>query len=97
MCLVGNNIYFIRCSFISGSNAQGCFFVLKSLRENVENITGNVLRTDPRGVQLTITNKNFPQFFNEVLAYDFENDNTIGTVPITKSINSVFVCTDAGI
>ena len=91
LCQLRNNTYLIRCSFISGSVAQGCNFTLKSTRASVQNITGTIYRRNHRGVQSEIPTISS---YNEVLAYDLEIDNTIGALPIRESINPNAVCSD---
>ena len=49
-------MYFIQCSYLSGSDVSGCVYVLVSGEEGVENVTGFIERpgqqwSDSRGGQ----------------------------------------------
>ena len=80
-------IYSIQCSYINGSNAQGCVYVLVGMV--VGNITGTIERTSSEGDVVAIFNIGC---YKEVLAYDWESDNTTGTLPIRGNINSNETC-----
>ncbi len=82
-CLVENTTYSIQCSFISGSNAHGCVFILVSGVEGVANITGIINRTSSEGVRIEIPNIGN---YREMLAFDLESDNTTGTLPLRGNI-----------
>ncbi len=83
LCLVENCTYSIQCSYISGSNARGCVFILVSGVEGVINITGIINRISSEGVRIEVPNISS---YREVLAFDLENDNTTGTLPVRGSI-----------
>ena len=74
------DIYSIQCSYLSGSDVNGCVYVLVSSEEGVENVTGFIER-DSNGVTLEVANIGC---YCEVLAYD---NNTINQVqPVRTSI-----------
>ena len=62
---VDENIYFIQCSYLNGSDVCGCVYVLVSGEEGVENVTGFIER-DSNGVTLEVANIGC---YSEVLAY----------------------------
>ena len=76
---VDENIYFIQCSYLSGSDVSGCVYVLVSGEEGVENVTGFIER-DSNGVTLEVANIGC---YSEVLAYD----NSSGSLPVTTNIS----------
>ncbi len=85
-----NTTYSIQCSYISGSNARGCVFILVSGVEGLANITGIINRTSSEGVRIEVPNIGN---YREVLAFDVESDNTTGTLPVRGSIESCpFLC-----
>ena len=90
-CRREGTIYSIQCSYINNSNAQGCIYVLVSMV--VGNITGIIKRTSSEGDLVTISNIGY---YKEVLAYDWESDNTTGTLPIRGNINSNEMCPITG-
>ncbi len=88
--LVENITYSIQCSYISGSIARGCVFILVSGVEGVANITGIINRTSSQGVRIDVSNIGN---YREVLAFDLEFDNTTGTLSVRGSIESCpFLC-----
>ena len=91
LCQVRSDIYSIQCSYINGSDAQGCTYTLVSNTTEIENITGIINRKNLEGKQVKISDKNS---YVELLAYDLESDNTTGTLPIRGNINSGAVCSD---
>ncbi len=84
--LVENTTYSIQCSYISGSNARGCVFILVGGVEGVANITGIVNRTSSEGVRIKVPNIGC---YREVLAFDLESDNTTGTLPVRGNITMI--------
>ena len=87
VCRREETIYSVQCSYINGSNAKGCVYVLVSMV--VGNITGTIKRTNSEGDLVTISNIGC---YKAVLAYDWESDNTTGTLPIRGNINSNETC-----
>ena len=61
--IVGD-IYTIQCSYLSGSDVNGCVYVLVSREEGVENVTGFIER-DSNGLEVANIG-----CYSEVLAYD---------------------------
>ncbi len=82
LCLVGNTTYSIQCSYISGSNARGCVFILVG-GVGVANITDIINRTSSEGVRIEIPNIDL---YSEVLAFDLESDNTTDILAVRGNI-----------
>ena len=82
----GSN-YFIQCSYITGSDARGCEYTLVSKVKGVENITGNIERTNSEGVMVEVRTASC--YSGEVLAKDWERDNTTGILPVRRNITLV--------
>ena len=59
----------------------------------VGNITGTIRRTSSKGDLVNISNIGY---YKEVLAYDWESDNTTGTISIRGIINLNEMCPIAG-
>ena len=78
ICQVDTTHYSIQCSYLSGSDVNGCVYVLMSVEEGVENVTGFIER-DRNRVVANIGS------FSEVLAYD---NTTNEIVPVKTSITS---------
>ena len=57
--------------------------------EGVDNITGEIERTNSEGVVIGLHNASF---YSEILAHDWERDDTIGTLPIRGHIATVDKC-----
>ena len=70
--------YFIQCSYLNGSDASGCVYILVSREEGMENVTGFIERED----NLEVANIGC---YREVLAYD----NSTKFLPVNKSINDI--------
>ncbi len=87
LCLEENTTYSIQCSYISGSNARGCVFILVGGVEGVANITGIINRTSSEGVRIEVPNISN---YRKMLAFDLESDNTTGTLPVRGSIKTSF-------
>ena len=85
---VDENIYFIQCSYLSGSDVSGCVYVLVSGEEGVENVTGFIER-DSNGVTLEVANIGC---YSEVLAYD----NSTGSIPVKTNIPLTETCSSIG-
>ena len=84
---VEENIYFIQCSYLSGSDVSGCVYVLLSGEEGVENVTGFIER-DTNGVTLEVANIGC---YSEVLAYY----NSTGSLPVSTNISNEITCPTA--
>ena len=91
MCRREETIYSIQCSYINGSNAQGCIYVLVGMV--MGNITGTIRRTSSERDVVTISNIGY---YKEVLVYDWESDNTIGILPIRGNISFNETCPVTG-
>ena len=72
--------FIIECEFISGSDAQGCLVILVG---ELDNITTILTRTS--NVE-TVEVANPPLSYFKVLAFDVEQDGSIGTVAIQGDI-----------
>ncbi len=77
ICLVGGTTYSIQCSYVMGSNARGCVYFIMGTA--VGNVTGAIVRSNSEGVTVELPTLDG---YNEVLAYDWESDNSTGTLPI---------------
>ena len=87
VCRREETIYSIQCSYINGSNAKGCICVFVNMV--VGNITGIIERTNSEGDLVNISNIGYHK---EVLAYDWECNNTTGNLTIRGNINSNETC-----
>ena len=79
------NILFIRCYFISGSDALGCKVVIVSYNPYVKNVTGFLMRKGSDQFaegQFTLNNFTNGFCFYQVFAFDIETDNTISDLTI---------------
>ena len=86
------DIYFIQCSYLSGSDVNGCVYVLVGREEGVENVTGFIER-DSNGVTLEVANIGC---YGEVIAYDNATINEI--LPVRTSItDEACIITTSGI
>ena len=92
LCLVEDTTYSIKCSYISGSDARGCVFILVGGVEGVTNITGIINRTSSEGVLVELISLNNI----ELLVFDLENDNTTGNLSTSADVNSITPCIDIG-
>ena len=91
--LVENGTYSIQCSYITGSDARGCVYTLVSEVEGVDNITGEIERTNSEGVMVGLPHVGC---YGELLVYDREEDGSIGSVPIREDISSDGICSQTG-
>ena len=86
------DIYSIQCSYLSGSDVNGCVYVLVSREEGVENVTG-FIENDSNGVTLEVANIGC---YGEVIAYDNATINEI--LPVRTSItDEACIITTSGI
>ena len=83
--------YIIQCTYITGSDAIGCIYTLLSTVEGVKRDSGFIKRTDSIGELMEISHI---CWYNELMAHDWERDNTTGTLPIKGIINYDTVCSD---
>jgi hypothetical protein len=74
--------YSIQCSYLNGSVASGCVYILVSGIEGVVNITGSMNRNDSSGVLLLIPNIGC---YSEVVVFTI---NVTDALPIRESINA---------
>ena len=83
-----------------GSDVPGCVYVISS-DDVMENVTGAIARNNSEGVTVDLAKVTC---YNEVLAYDWESDNTTGTLPVKADIDSTIeacrppptTCVDTG-
>ena len=85
--------YSIKCSYISGSDARGCVFILVGGVEGVANITGIINRTSSERVLVELISVDN---IIELLVFDLENDNTTGNLSTSADVNSIAPCIDIG-
>ena len=80
--LKDTNAFMLQCTFIIGSNAQGCMVVLVSGFENITgNITGNL--TGASGCNSGFINVTHPPSnYSEVFGFDIESDGSVGSLAI---------------
>lgn len=84
ICQAGSTMYIIQCAYVTGSNGRGCVYCITEPSQ--ENVTGTIARTNLNGVVVELANG-----YNEVVVYDWENDNTTGILPIRK-IDTTITC-----
>ena len=71
----------ITCTYLRGSDARGCVYTLVSMSgEDIK--TGNIARGDTEEVAVE------QPPYRELIVYDWENDGTIGSVPIRRDVSS---------
>ena len=70
-----------------GSNARGCVYFISS--DGMENVTGTIARNNSAGVTVELASVTY-----KTLAYDWENDNSIGTLPVRvdSDYSSIEIC-----
>ena len=85
--------YSIQCSYIPGINStSGCSYVLRSLEENVTNLTGTLPRTNAEQVQIS-------ELYSILSVFDVREDSVNSSdarLIITVSLNSAKKCPIAG-
>ena len=99
------NILFIKCYFISGSDALGCKVVIVNYNPYVKNVTGFLMRkgSDQFAEGQFILNHSNESCFHQVFAFDIETDNTIsdlaieGFVPLFIESIQCTQCVEKGI
>ena len=83
---IEGDTYSIQCSYLNGSDVNGCVYILVSREEGVENVTGFIER-DSNGVTLEVANIGC---YSEVLAYD--NDTITEFLLVRTSIITNDTC-----
>ena len=83
ICQITDSTFSIMCTYLSGSDARGCVYTLVS---GVDNIAGSIERG--QSVEVTVTDV---QPYIDLLAHDWESDNSIGNVPV-RGINAIVPC-----
>ena len=78
---VEDSIYSIQCGYVTGSDARGCVYVIRG-GDVLGNVIGTIDRSNSAGVIMELT------CYSEVLAYDWESDNSTGTLPVRIHINT---------
>ena len=84
ICRVSGTTYSVQCGYVMGSDARGCVYVIMG-DDVMGNVTGTIARGNSGGETVDLAD---PSCFSEVLAYDWESDNTTGTLPIRRQVNS---------
>ena len=84
---MGDSSYSIQCSFIAGSDASGCGYVLVGV--GVENITGVISQKSTERLQL---DKLTDYSILEVFDVSKENANNSNELVLTIPLNSVLKC-----
>lgn len=87
ICQVEGNTFTIQCSYLSGSDANGCFYILVSGVDGMENVTGRI----ERGNSGEETLAESPGVI-ELLAFDWEADGTIGDINVTRTAGNIEPC-----
>ena len=74
-----SNGFRLKCDFIHGSDAQGCVVVLVG---KFDNVTANLFREGSRDVVTVVTEPYAASCYNEVIAFDIEQDGFVTLLPI---------------
>lgn len=77
MCRAADAVYSIRCSYLEGSNAQGCMYILSSGSRNIT--TGFIERSSTEGAQVHLSDAEGVSEI-AVSAVDWEADNSTGSI-----------------
>ncbi len=95
LCLISatTSRYSIRCTYLRGSDAKGCVYILVSGMEGVGNVTGTIERGNSGGVSIKLLD--IPDFI-ELLAFDWEQDNRTGNITIMGATSSLGSCLITG-
>ena len=88
ICLVRGTTYLIHCNYVMGSDARGCVYVITG-DDVMGNVTGTIARSNSIGVIAELADGNT---YSEIFAYDWENDNSSGSLPVLESILSIETC-----
>ena len=74
-----SNSYLIQCGYVTGSDARGCSYCL--LSDSQAKLNGTIDRSNSGGAGFDINS------YSELLAYDWEIDNTTGTLSVREDIS----------
>ena len=88
LCRVEGDTYSIRCSYLSGSDAGGCGYILVSGVDVVENITG-CIEMDEEEVLIDSEISSF----SEILGFDL---GSRGDLFITSALTNIASCDSNG-
>ena len=79
------NAFMVQCSFVAGSNAQGCSVVLIG---EFGNITGNLTKDSMCLTQTELLNVTHPPSnYYEVFGFDIESDGSVETLAVPGEIS----------
>ena len=93
ICQVDTTHYSIQCSYLSGSDVMsGCVYILVSVEEGVENVTGFINEDDSGEVIIDDIHD-----FNELIAFDWDgDDNATGNLLIIGTTDTIQMCVVEG-
>lgn len=74
MHLVRDNTYSIQCSYLYGSDVNGCGYVMVGVVNGVTELIGAIIRANTNEVERNIANINC---YSAILAYELDQDNSI--------------------
>ena len=89
ICRVEGNTYSIRCSYLSGSDADECGYILVSGMDGMENVTGRI-ETDEREEVLKDLEISS---FSELLGFDLDSTEDLF---ITSAVRNIALCHSKG-
>ena len=88
ICRVEEDTYSIRCSYLSGSDADGCGYILVSGMDGVENTTGCIQMAEVEVlIDLEISS------FSELLGFDLDSR---GDLFVTSAVTNITSCDSNG-
>ena len=85
ICQVEGNTYSIRCSYLSGSDADGCGYILVSGMGGVDNITGRIEMAEEEEVLMDLEISSF----SELLGFDLDST---GDFFVTSAVTNIAAC-----